>query len=172
MGKKLGSFGAGLLRASGIHQLISLASLRRSRMFGHLVENVPRYGSGEGRELTADERQMLAENTERLIAQFESEHQALLEQERLRQEQQAKVEHAAHELAERRGRRLSAAGPLLLKRLPVLKGKQRRWSGKSTVSTPTRRAGEGWSWRKLGSCSAANGSGMLLANPEVAIGSF
>lgn len=72
------------------------------RLFGHLVENVPRYGSGEGRELTADERQMLAENTERLIAQFESEHQALLEKARLRQEQQAKVEQDAHEQAERR----------------------------------------------------------------------
>jgi len=70
------------------------------RLFGHLVESSPRYGSGEGRELTADERQMLAENTERLIAQFESEHQVLLEQARLRQEQVAKVEQAARERAE------------------------------------------------------------------------
>ncbi len=44
---------------------------------------------------------MLAENTERLIAQFETEHQALLEQARLRREQQEKVEQAARERAER-----------------------------------------------------------------------
>lgn len=72
-----------------------------SRLFGHLVESFPRYGSGEGRELTAEERQMLAENTERLIVQFEAEHQVLLEQARLRREQQAKVEQAARERAER-----------------------------------------------------------------------
>lgn len=45
---------------------------------------------------------MLAENTERLIVQFEAEHQALLEQARLRREQQEKVEQAAREAAERR----------------------------------------------------------------------
>jgi hypothetical protein len=72
-----------------------------SRLFGHLVECSPRYGSGDGRELTADERQMLSENTERLIAQFEAEQQALLEQARLHQEQQAKVEQAARERLER-----------------------------------------------------------------------
>lgn len=71
------------------------------RLFGHLVERTPHYGGGEGRELTAEERQMLAENTEQLIAQLEAEHQALLEQARLRQEQQAKVEQAARERAER-----------------------------------------------------------------------
>lgn len=71
------------------------------RLFGHLVEGSPRYGSGEGRELTAHERQMLAENTERLIAQFETEHLALLEQARLRQAQQANVEQAARERLER-----------------------------------------------------------------------
>jgi len=72
------------------------------RLFGHLIEKTPRYGSGDGRELTAEERLMLAENTERLIAQFEVEHQALLEQARLRREQQEKVEQAAREAAERR----------------------------------------------------------------------
>lgn len=71
------------------------------RLFGHLIESSPQYGGGAGRELTADERQMLAENTERLIAQFEAEHQALLEQARLRQKQQAKVEQAARERLER-----------------------------------------------------------------------
>lgn len=71
------------------------------RLFGHLVEKAPRYGSGEGWELTAEERQMLADNTERLITQLEAEHQALLEQGRLRREQQEKVEQAAEERAER-----------------------------------------------------------------------
>ncbi len=71
------------------------------RLFGQLVESTPRYGSGEGRELTAEERQMLAENTERLIVQFEAEHRVLLEQARLRREQQEKVEQAAREHAER-----------------------------------------------------------------------
>lgn len=70
-------------------------------LFGHLVKNSPRYSTGEGRELTSEERQMLAENTERLIAQFETEHQALLEQARLRREQQEKAEQAARERAER-----------------------------------------------------------------------
>jgi hypothetical protein len=72
-----------------------------SRLFGHLIESNPQYGGGDGRELTAEERLMLAENTERLIAQFEVEHQALLEQARLRQEQRAKVEQAARERLER-----------------------------------------------------------------------
>jgi hypothetical protein len=47
------------------------------KLFGQLANKAPQYGSGEGRELTAEERLMLAENTERLIAQFESEHQGL-----------------------------------------------------------------------------------------------
>lgn len=72
------------------------------RLFGQLADKAPQYRSGDGRELTAEERLMLAENTERLIAQFEAEHQALLEQARLRREQQEKVEQAAREAAERR----------------------------------------------------------------------
>lgn len=71
------------------------------KLFGHLAERPPRYGSGEGRELTTEERQMLAGNTERLIAQFETEHQAQLEHARVRREQQEKVEQAARERAER-----------------------------------------------------------------------
>ena len=72
------------------------------RLFGQLVDKAPQYGSGDGRELTVEERLMLTENTERLIAQFEAEHQALLEQASLRREQQEKVEQAAREAAERR----------------------------------------------------------------------
>lgn len=44
---------------------------------------------------------MLVENTERLLAQFETEHQQLLGAARLRREQQEKVERAAAERAER-----------------------------------------------------------------------
>lgn len=72
------------------------------KLYGQLTGKAPKYGSGDGRELTADERLMLAENTERLIAQFETEHQTLLEQARLRSEQQDKLEQAAREAAERR----------------------------------------------------------------------
>lgn len=71
------------------------------RLFSHLVRRSPQYGSGEGRDLTPEERHMLAENTERLIARFEEEHQALLQQASLRQEQQDKVESAARERVER-----------------------------------------------------------------------
>lgn len=72
-----------------------------SHLFGHLVDSSPRYGNGDGRELTADERQMLAESTERLIAKFEAEQRASLEQARLHQEQQAQVEQTARERVER-----------------------------------------------------------------------
>ena len=44
---------------------------------------------------------MLVENTERFIAEFEAEHQSLLEQARLHREQQEQVELAARERAER-----------------------------------------------------------------------
>ena len=71
------------------------------RLYGHLVRKSPHYGSGEGRDLTPEERQMLAENTERLIARFEDERQALAEQARLRQEQQDKVERANRERQDR-----------------------------------------------------------------------
>lgn len=68
-----------------------------ARLFSDLSPRPPRYGGGEGRELTPAERQLLAENTDRLIAQFEAEHQVLLEQARLRQNQYDKVAQAARE---------------------------------------------------------------------------
>ncbi|MDC8786307.1 hypothetical protein [Roseateles koreensis] len=71
------------------------------KLFGQLANKAPQYGSGDGRELTPEERLMLAENTERLVAQFEAEYQALAAQERLRREQQEMVERAAQERAER-----------------------------------------------------------------------
>lgn len=70
------------------------------KLFGQLGGKAPHYGSGDSRELTPEERQMLAENTQRLIAQFEAEHEALLELARLRFEQQEKVELVAREAAE------------------------------------------------------------------------
>ncbi|MBI3376011.1 MAG: hypothetical protein HY017_30195 [Betaproteobacteria bacterium] len=39
---------------------------------------MPRYTSSEGRHLTEEERQLLIENTERLVQQFEAEYQAEL----------------------------------------------------------------------------------------------
>lgn len=70
-----------------------------SRLFHGLIpESRPRYG-GDGRTLTPEERAMLAENTERLIAQFEVEHQAELERVRLRDEERRRVERASAERA-------------------------------------------------------------------------
>jgi hypothetical protein len=49
---------------------------------GHPVaSSLPRYTSSDGRPLTDEERQLLIENTERLIQQFESEHQEKLTRE-------------------------------------------------------------------------------------------
>lgn len=52
-----------------------------SDCFGRLFRDqlgAPRYGGGTGRVLTADERNLLVQNTERLIAQFEAEHQTTI----------------------------------------------------------------------------------------------
>lgn len=71
------------------------------RLFhGLIAEARPRYGSGDGRALTPEERAMLAANTERLVAQFEEEHQAALEQLKLREEERQRIERLAMERAE------------------------------------------------------------------------
>lgn len=51
-----------------------------SRLFGHTAigRSNPRYGGLDGRALTAEERELLKSNTERLIDMFEREHQAEL----------------------------------------------------------------------------------------------
>jgi len=41
-----------------------------------VASSTPQYTSSEGRRLTDEERQLLVENTERLIQQFESQYQA------------------------------------------------------------------------------------------------
>ncbi len=67
------------------------------RLFhGLMPEARPRYG-GDGRTLTPEERAMLAANTERLIAHFETAHQAELERVRLSVEEQRRVERASVE---------------------------------------------------------------------------
>lgn len=43
-----------------------------------VASSIPQYTSSDGRHLTEEERQLLIENTERLIQQFESEYQAEL----------------------------------------------------------------------------------------------
>jgi hypothetical protein len=66
------------------------------RLFGSLVPiAMPRYGCCEARALSVNERALLVDNTERLLAQFETEHRKALEAVRLRREQQKKVERAA-----------------------------------------------------------------------------
>ncbi len=71
------------------------------RLFHGLIANAPpRYGSGDGRQLTDEERAMLVANTDRLVAQFEAEHQAVLEKLRLREEERRRIAQAAAERAE------------------------------------------------------------------------
>lgn len=45
-----------------------------SRLYHGLMSTHPRYGSGDGRKLTDAERQLLIENTQRLIDLLEAEH--------------------------------------------------------------------------------------------------
>jgi hypothetical protein len=66
------------------------------KLFGEEL-STPSYGSSEGRLLTAEERQLLIENTARLIAQFEAEHQAALKRARVAAEQQAALARAAED---------------------------------------------------------------------------
>ena len=71
------------------------------RLFHGLIpEARPRYGTGDGRQLTDEERALLAANTDRLVAQFEAEHQAALEKLRLREEERYRIEQAAAERVE------------------------------------------------------------------------
>ena len=62
----------------------------------------PSYGSGEGRLLTPEERQLLVENTARLITQFEAEHQAALEEARLAVERRAALENVQRAAKQRK----------------------------------------------------------------------
>ena len=85
-----------------------------TRLFGSTPtgQAAPQYSTGTGRSLTPDERALLIENTERLIEQFEQEHQAeIAEAERRRSMLAAKPgqqtpaqtpqERHAHQLAAR-----------------------------------------------------------------------
>lgn len=75
-----------------------LGSTCCERLFGFLAGNgaTPRYGSGDGRRLTDDERRLLEENTQRLIEMLEAEHLAA--------ERRAAEERAAREQAEAQAR--------------------------------------------------------------------
>ena len=84
-------------------QLTVLGSECFKKLFGE-GHSAPSYGSGEGRLLTLEERQLLVENTACLIAQFEAEHQAALERARLAAERRARLaaeQQAADEAARR-----------------------------------------------------------------------
>jgi hypothetical protein len=76
-----------------------------SDCFGRLFHGLfadarPRYGSGDGRQLTDEEHALLVANTDRLVAQFEAEHQVVLEKLRFREEERRRVEQAAAERAD------------------------------------------------------------------------
>ena len=61
------------------------------KLFGGITSmGTPRYGTGDGRRLTEDERRMLIDNTARLIERFEAEHfEALESAARARSEREA-----------------------------------------------------------------------------------
>ena len=86
-------------------QITVLGSECFRNLFGekHLT---PSYGSSEAKLLTPEERQLLAGNTARLIAQFEAEHQAALEEARLAAERRAQF--AAKQQAAAESARLAA----------------------------------------------------------------
>lgn len=67
-----------------------------SRLYGD-VDPLPHYGTGEGRQLTDEERAKLAQNTAEFIAQLEAEHQEAL---RVEAEQAAAREEAMRQHAE------------------------------------------------------------------------
>ncbi len=71
-------------------KLTVLGSECFKKLFGEEL-SAPRYRTSEGRLLTPEERQLLVENTARLIAQFETEHQAALEKARLAAERRAQL---------------------------------------------------------------------------------
>jgi hypothetical protein len=72
-----------------------------ARLFADIVRaGHPRYGSAEARLLTAEERALLAQNTERLLAQFETERVEVLEQQRLLREHEESIRRAEAERAQ------------------------------------------------------------------------
>lgn len=84
-----------------------------TRLFGSTPTGKvePRYSSGTGRNLTPEERALLTENTERLIEQFEQEHQAqIAEAERRRALVASRQAHQAPEQTpqQRRATQLAA----------------------------------------------------------------
>lgn len=87
-------------------QLTVLGSECFKKLFGE-EHSGPNYGSSEGRLLTPEERLLLVGNTARLIAQFEAEHQAALERERIAAEQRAQLAQEKQGAMERE--RLAAA---------------------------------------------------------------
>lgn len=74
------------------------------RLYGRAAATLPpAFGGSEGKKLTAEERQMLAENTEAFIAHMEQLHLAHLEADRQEQEERERAKTAQIE-AERQSR--------------------------------------------------------------------
>lgn len=67
-----------MVRQDGVLRVLGSECFKK--LFGEssIATSTPRYGTSDGRRLTDEERTLLAENTERLIEQFEAEHQAAL----------------------------------------------------------------------------------------------
>ena len=70
------------------------------KLFGEKL-STPSYGTSEGRLLTPEERQLLIDNTARLIEQFEVEHLVTLEKARLAEEQAARAKFTAIQNAQK-----------------------------------------------------------------------
>jgi hypothetical protein len=97
------------------------------KLFANLLPNAsPRYGTSDGRELTLEERRLLVENTERLLAQFEVEHQQALELARLRREQQEQMKRAAAEHIEGARREAERRRPPTLEQLAPFEREAKR----------------------------------------------
>jgi len=96
------------------------------RLFGSTPtgQAMPRYGYATGRNLTPEERALLLENTDRLIEQFEQEHQAQI----------AEVERRRAQIDSRQPHRAPASMPQLQRpSIPAARSPP-------PVTTPTQRA--------------------------------
>lgn len=72
-----------------------------ARLFADIVRTGhPRYGTSDARLLTAEEQALLAQNTERLLAQFETERVEVLVQQRLLREYEESIRRAEAERAQ------------------------------------------------------------------------
>ena len=97
------------------------------KLFGGIANmSTPRYGTGDGRRLTEDERRMLTDNTSRLIERFEAEHVEAIESAARAQSEREARERAALERIRENERR--AANALVERQLAAQQEAARRAS--------------------------------------------